>query len=288
MRQPFPDWARSVLGSPRTNAPTSLKSHRSFDDLSDAEPYGLVGPFAYLLPITPTELAAMSPFLGPMINLTDHRKAALSPTQIQLRKLLKRFGSSLSRDSIVADLSCNDGEFARCFSHCRYLAMDIWPPSLTAGLRKGQIKFGVLADVRSPPLVPQSLDAFVSTSTMCHLPDDQIPDAAVNLLRFIKPGGRVAMTVPAGLGDRVAAKIPSGYELLEREITGGELEHFWGRTVSRRTDQLIRRLPSDFFQKATAAVQNRLSAVVAVAARLRPGTPRQGCDSDWLVVRKLL
>jgi SAM-dependent methyltransferase len=286
VRQPFPDWARAVLADPRSQEPVSLESYESYRDLDESNRFGLVGSFAYLLPITPAELAALNHFLGWMINLTDKRKTSLTPTQIQFRKLLKRFGAGLAPDSIVADLACNDGEFSHYFAHCRYLAMDIWPLSLASGVRKDQIRFGVVADVRHPPLRPESLDAFVSTATLCHLPTDEIPNAAINLLRFVKPDGRVAMTVPFGVGDRISAQLPTDFELVERDVTGGAWEYFWGRNVSRRIERLIRHLPSDLLQRSTAAVQNRLAGGVAVAGGLFPGKHPHNFDSDWLVIRR--
>jgi Methyltransferase domain len=283
----LPDWLTAILADPLSNQHIELPKVASLQDLSEQVRYARIGQVAYLLAMSPKELFAMKPFHQDLPDVVDHSCEALRPTQARFRKLLGRFANSLPADSIIADLACNDAEFAYLFAHCRYIGMDLWPGALELAISLKSIGFGVVADVRRPPVLRSSLDALVSTATLVHLPPDQVPGAARNLLTFVKPGGRVAMTVPHEFVAAILQDLPPQYRLVEREVTQGPAERSWAQWITRRTSGLILRVGSGKAACRIAAVQNRLAGAFNVFDRVLYRLGIGTFTLDWLVFERI-
>jgi hypothetical protein len=282
----LPDWATAVLADPRTNRAVLLPVVDSLDEIGPQNQFAVAGRVVYLLARTRSEMAELLRSADPATSVIDHQLEALRPGQVRFRRLLARFAASLPAGAVVTDLACNDGEFAPLFAHCRYLGMDLSTPALEVGIDARRLPFGVLADVCQPPLVLESLDAFVSTGTLWVLPPDRVASAALNLLRFVKAGGRVAMTVPHRFVASIVGNLPTGYRMVEHEVTAGPIHDRWHAYVGRIGSALIRKAGGGVLSHFIAAAHNRLagsaSLVDRLLFRLRPETSTM----EWLVFER--
>jgi ubiquinone/menaquinone biosynthesis C-methylase UbiE len=106
----------------------------------------------------------------------------------------------LGPGATVADLGCSTGflleDLHRAHPDARLIGVDM----VAAGLRKAASALPearlMQADVCALPLEDQSLDAVVSANLLEHVPDDRL--ALRQIARVLKPGGPVALVVPAG------------------------------------------------------------------------------------------
>jgi SAM-dependent methyltransferase len=103
-------------------------------------------------------------------------------------------------DVTIADLGCSTGhlleDLQRAHPGATLIGVDLVP----AGLLKAHVLLPgarlLHADVCRLPLVDASIDAIVSANLLEHVPDDAL--ALREAARIIRPGGMLALVVPAG------------------------------------------------------------------------------------------
>lgn len=106
----------------------------------------------------------------------------------------------LAPGATVADLGCSTGflleDLHRAHPDAKLIGVDM----VAAGLRTAAAALPearlMQADACALPMEDQSLDAVVSANLLEHVPDDR--RALQEIARVLKPGGPVALVVPAG------------------------------------------------------------------------------------------
>jgi ubiquinone/menaquinone biosynthesis C-methylase UbiE len=96
------------------------------------------------------------------------------------------------------------------------------PPSGTAAVVRG--------DATCLPFEDGSFDRIIASEVLEHIPDD---DAALNeLARVLRPGGTIAVTVPAWLSETICWKLSDAYHAPIAE--GGHLRIYTERTMREK------------------------------------------------------
>lgn len=207
----------------------------------------------------------------------------LKPRQQLFRRLLWRFARQLRPDATVADIAAADAEFVCYYPTRRVLAMDLSVARLRRGVEQGRVDFGVLADIRRPPLLDGALDAIVSSNTLHHLPDDEVPEIVAGLVRCLKPGGRLAATVGTTTVPGVIERI--GWEnIVEHESIGGPVSGWWERVIYPRTSRLARRGGSRA-ERAAKPLLDFVSSSVALGDRLFASSESMRPGLHWFVIQ---
>lgn len=141
---------------------------------------------------------------------------------------------------VLLDLGCGGGRhaFAALRRGARVIALDADPAELvsvrdtvTAMRQAGEIPspgraVEVRADALRLPLADNSVDRVIAAEVMEHIPDDAA--ALDELVRVLRPGGRIAVTVPARFPEQINwaldpdyYRTPGGHVRIYRR---GELE----------------------------------------------------------------
>ena len=223
--QTIPDWAIAVLATPGEKQPLHASSDGLASDLG--EPIRVADGVVDLSGRSPEELRRHAEiFFAQHLDMVEF----LKPSQQHFRRLLWNFAQRLGPDAVVGDIASNDAEFAWYFPSRHVLAMDLSDVCLQRAIKLGRVAFGVLADVRQPPMLDRSMDAIVSSNTLIHLPQDEVPDIVDGLLRCLKPEGMLATTLPTATMNAVIDRIGE-QRVLERARIGGPVSRWWERSV---------------------------------------------------------
>ncbi|HYF46808.1 MAG TPA: class I SAM-dependent methyltransferase [Acidimicrobiales bacterium] len=111
---------------------------------------------------------------------------------------------------VAADF--NHGDMVECRTMCAAMAAVGEAPA-------GGLAAAAVADGQSLPFPDATFDRIIAAEVMEHIPDDDA--AAAELARVLKPGGTVAVTVPAWLPEQVCWKLSSAYHA--PEVVGGHV-----------------------------------------------------------------
>jgi SAM-dependent methyltransferase len=146
----------------------------------------------------------------------------------------------ISRGDHVLDLGCGAGRHAfevyRRGAHVVAFDMDAGELTEVAKMfgameyageaPEGATATTVRGDARSLPFPDDSFDKIIAAEVLEHIPDDM--SAMAELLRVLKPGGRLAVTVPSWLPERICWALSEEYHTAPgghvRIYTRAELE----------------------------------------------------------------
>jgi SAM-dependent methyltransferase len=108
-----------------------------------------------------------------------------------MERFLLAAAEQLESDGILLDAGAGDCKHKQIFSHLRVIALDVKP---TRKRRYGEID--LCGDLHAIPCKTGAFDAVANVEVLEHL---QEPEAALReLLRVLKPGGRLLLVVPQG------------------------------------------------------------------------------------------
>ena len=274
----LPAWCLDVLASPETNEPIDLEQLKRRAHSRSAA-FHVDRNLIYMANYAREDLQKHdAKWKETTLSPSQQKRRTLQPSQAYFRRLLARFTSSLPRRSVVVDIASNVAEFFHLYKHCRYLAMDLSVWALSEAIANHRIGFGVIADVRKPPLKPGSIDAIVSTNTLFHVPDPERIPAALNLLRFVKPGGAAVLTMPIPMWRKMQLELPPIW-IVERQVPfSGFCSDLWNRSVRRVTDRIVTLTSSDAVAGGYVRVHDELAlraqALAAEVAWLAPAAFR--------------
>ncbi len=139
--------------------------------------------------------------------------------------VLRDLGAQESGD--LLEVGTGDGVVRRCLLPLvrSYTVVDINP----------QLKPDVLADLRQPqPALVGRFDAVVCTEVLEHIPFDELPLCLRQLRSFLRPGGRLYLTLPHRKGHMLV--VTPRQRLLKWRFPVGltSLSEAWNRFVRRR------------------------------------------------------
>jgi SAM-dependent methyltransferase len=86
----------------------------------------------------------------------------------------------------------------------------------------------VRADLLALPFPDSSFDVVIASEVLEHIPDDH--RAIAEIARVVRPGGRVAVTVPRWWPERVCWALSRDYH----EVEGGHVRIYRGHEIARR------------------------------------------------------
>lgn len=143
---------------------------------------------------------------------------------------------------VLVDLGCGGGRhaFAALRRGARVIALDADRAEVaqvhataTAMAVAGEVPaagaaVAVQADALCLPLPDASVDRVIAAEVLEHIPDDAA--AVAELVRVLRPGGRIAVTVPAAGPERVNWALDSDYH----DRPGGHVRIYRRRDLQRR------------------------------------------------------
>jgi SAM-dependent methyltransferase len=101
----------------------------------------------------------------------------------------------------------------------------------TAGeVDRGLLARTVRADLLSLPFPDASFDAVIASEVLEHIPADE--QALAEIARVVRPGGRVAVTVPRWWPERVCWALSRDYH----EVDGGHVRIYRGNELAQRLE----------------------------------------------------
>jgi SAM-dependent methyltransferase len=92
----------------------------------------------------------------------------------------------------------------------------------------GSLARTVRADLLALPFADASFDVVIAAEVLEHIPDDR--RAVAEIARVVRPGGRVAVTVPRWWPERVCWALSRSYH----EVDGGHVRIYRGDEIARR------------------------------------------------------
>ncbi|MFL5955667.1 MAG: class I SAM-dependent methyltransferase [Gaiellaceae bacterium] len=95
----------------------------------------------------------------------------------------------------------------------------------------GSLARTVRADLLALPFADASFDVVIAAEVLEHIPDDR--RAVAEIARVVRPGGRVAVTVPRWWPERVCWALSRSYH----EVDGGHVRIYRGDEIDRRLDE---------------------------------------------------
>ena len=122
---------------------------------------------------------------------------------------------------VAADF--NHADMVECRTMCG--AMEVVGEAPAGGLAAAPV-----ADGQQLPFPDATFDRIIAAEVMEHIPDDE--RAAGELARVLKPGGTVAITVPAWLPEVVCWKLSSAYHA--PEVEGGHVRIYTEAELRRK------------------------------------------------------
>jgi len=133
----------------------------------------------------------------------------------------------MREDHSVLDVGCGEGYLLRKAARRASLALgvDVAESRLRA-TRGGPIELAV-ADAQRLPFADASFDRIICTETLEHVADAQL--ALRELARVLRPGGRLAVSVPHFLCEAILCRLIRGYF----EFSGGHRRIFTPRTLAQ-------------------------------------------------------
>ncbi len=127
----------------------------------------------------------------------------------------------------VLEVGTGDGVLRRCVQPFmpHYTVMDLNP----------QLQPDVLADLLDPPVaLAGAFDAVVCTEVLEHLPFEKLPTALEHLHGFLRPGGRLYLTLPHRKGHALWVSPRQRLHALRFPVGLTSLSEAWNRFVRRR------------------------------------------------------
>jgi SAM-dependent methyltransferase len=94
----------------------------------------------------------------------------------------------------------------------------------------GGLAAAAVADGQQLPFPDATFDRIIAAEVMEHIPDDEM--AAAELARVLKPGGTIAITVPAWLPEVVCWKLSDEYHA--PKVDGGHVRIYTERELRRK------------------------------------------------------
>jgi hypothetical protein len=211
----------------------------------------------------------------------------LRPFQIEFRRLLTEFSRARPSGAIVVEIASQDSEFHRLYENLRYVPMDLSGDHLRYAKELGRIHFGVVADIRQPPLRPRSVDAIISTNTLNHLPGGAVPEVVDRLLGALKIAGRAVLTVKADRVAPITDRIAGRFRVVASRGFDGPTTEVWNSAVvpSIRRVQRIP-LPSRY-EHALIRTLNMVARGTAVLESRVLGPKEAVWRNRWLEIERI-
>lgn len=97
------------------------------------------------------------------------------------------------KGSKVLDVGAGEGLYSPYFSHCQYTAQDF---TQTPGMTYGKVD--VVSDITEIPLKSNTFDTILCTEVFEHVPHPE--KALAEIVRLLKPGGKLIFSAPLGSG----------------------------------------------------------------------------------------
>ena len=94
----------------------------------------------------------------------------------------------------------------------------------------GRVARAVRADLLSLPFPDASFDVVMASEVLEHIPDDE--QAIAEIARVVRPGGRVAVTVPRWWPERICWALSRSYH----EVEGGHVRIYRGDELTGRLE----------------------------------------------------
>jgi Methylase involved in ubiquinone/menaquinone biosynthesis len=115
----------------------------------------------------------------------------------QVARIMNHCERRLNRGSVVLDIGCGAGRESRFFAgrgH-KVVAVDLCAPLLETWHPSGSV-LRVVGDMRKLPLPDEVGDALVATSSIIHLPPDDLNGTMLEFRRALVVGGVLLLTFP--------------------------------------------------------------------------------------------
>lgn len=113
--------------------------------------------------------------------------------EVNRDRWVARQAASVPAGSTVLDVGAGRGPYRHLFAHCKYRAQDFGKEPATVGY---YTELDYTCDVTAIPVDDGAFDVVLCTEVLEHVPD---PMAAVKeMVRILRPGGRLLLTAPLG------------------------------------------------------------------------------------------
>ena len=151
----------------------------------------------------------------------------------------------LGRGDTLLDMGCGGGRhaFAAMKRGAKVVALDadggelkVVQDTVTAMDEAGEIPPGgagvpVQGDALALPFADGAFDRIIASEVLEHIPDDR--GAIAELARVLRPGGRMAVTVPARLPERINWALSTEYH----DIPGGHIRIYRQHELEQRLER---------------------------------------------------
>ena len=122
---------------------------------------------------------------------------------------------------VAADF--NQADMVECRTMCAAMEAEGEAPA-------GGLAAAAVADGQLLPFPDNTFDRIIAAEVMEHIPDDEV--AAAELARVLKPGGTIAITVPAWLPEVVCWKLSDEYHA--PKVVGGHVRIYTERELRQK------------------------------------------------------
>lgn len=135
-------------------------------------------------------------FLGKMHSrlMPQALHYCLNPEDYSNDLFAAQVASYCSSNALVLDIGAGTSPYANLFNHCYYLPLDI---EVYSNIQK-QFVTKLVATAQEIPIVDCSVDYILLFQVLEHVANPQV--VLEELLRVLKPGGSLYLTVPQGMG----------------------------------------------------------------------------------------
>ena len=170
--------------------------------------------------------------IAPLTASVDHNEQGRD-------RWVAQIAAQLPDGARVLDVGAGTGRYRHLFAHCTYLSHDF---AQYEGTSVGPLRdewhydrLDYVSDITALPLDDASVDAILCTEVLEHVPE---PIAAIReMVRLLRPGGRIFLSAPLG----------SGLHQEPYHFYGGYTPHFYRKVLSENGCAIDRITPNGGF-----------------------------------------